>query len=279
MVRQISYNLLFNHAFCPLDIQKFRRSRYCIGRFLTQNTHHLSILAAKELFKHKDDPVTLDITRELLEDLYRETNIHTNLITVVLQRNLPDAYLKEWDEVIFAAFLEQNLKILTGRFKHLDDILDAFVTIHDNSIQYRRRIRRNTLQRVEGSVSADTALATNALNTLISTLSHSLNSSANSVPHNEVSTIVSTIVESTSTMTNVIVPNNENLVHVTDTSIANTQQVAERVAETALLSLINDPIPDINIYWHLLFHPTLPSNNVLTIESSADASLHNPDEE
>jgi len=145
IVQQISHNLIQNHKFTPTDIQNFRTVRYCIREFYAKHKRYLDIMAARNLFDQKEDPYRNVIYEEILEDLHKDMHIRPNCTTLVMNKKLPVEIIKEWDDVVFAAFLEMNLNTFTDTYKSAADINRGFLDIHERTMEYRRSLRRATI--------------------------------------------------------------------------------------------------------------------------------------
>ena len=145
IVQQISHNLIQNHKFTPIDIQHFHAVGYCIREYYAKHKRYLDIMAARNLFEQKEDSYRNVIYEEILEDLHKDMHIRPNCTTLVMNKKLPAEIIKEWDDVVFAAFLEMNLNTFTDTYKSADDINRGFLDIHERTMQYRRSLRRATI--------------------------------------------------------------------------------------------------------------------------------------
>ena len=165
IVQQLSNNLIQNHKFAPIDIQNFRAVGYCIREFYATHKRYLDIMAARNMFDQKEDSYRNIIYEEILEDLHKDMHIRPNFTALVMNNKLPKDFIKEWDDVVFAAFLEMNLHTFTDKYKSPEDINTGFMDIHERTLIYRRSLRPKPSRplRVSTPVDEDTSVEAVAL--------------------------------------------------------------------------------------------------------------------
>ena len=152
IVGQIMRNQALHHRLPPTVILLYRRAGYNIDSFLKSNKLLLSIAAAQSLFKTIEDPVTLEIYGEMLDDLYGEEEIPYGwryVKRLVHKRMLSDALMKQWDDFIIAYWIYSNYRMIIQPYANYEEMDVQFQKLNAHSIIWwknqPRRILRNSV--------------------------------------------------------------------------------------------------------------------------------------
>jgi hypothetical protein len=146
IVGQIMRNQALHHRLPHTVIMGYRRSGYNIGSFMKSNTLLLSITAAQSFFKTVEDPVTIEVYGEMLDDLYGEEEIPYGWRCVkrlVHKRMLSDALMKQWDDYIIAYWIYSNYRIFIQPYVNYEEMDLQFQKLNAQSIiWWKNRPRR-----------------------------------------------------------------------------------------------------------------------------------------
>ena len=168
ITQQIVRNMSALHRIPPPLFLNYYNCNYNVAGFAKFCEKELGINAALELFKLKDDPTTLDIYGETIDEILEELDIvmSSRVRHMVVARKLPVGLQTRWDAIVMSLWLHTNICILYGNYRTYDELIDDFKQIHSETRNYvlelNRAARRTRPPPTNGSL-----LRTYALNVLI----------------------------------------------------------------------------------------------------------------
>ena len=124
------------HRLLPSVVMSFRGARYSIPRFHRENDRVLGIDAAVRFFSQHDDPDLRYIYNELLDDLYvdllnEQPILHwRHLKTLIKQRKLPNFLQKQWDHLILAVWIYDNLRVFYDGYRTYYHFIEDMTRLH-----------------------------------------------------------------------------------------------------------------------------------------------------
>ena len=170
ITQQIVRNMAALHRIPPPLFLNYYNCNYNIPAFAKFCEKELGINAAIELFKLKDDPTTLDIYGETIDEILEELDIvmSSRVRHMVVERELPTNLQDRWDAIVMSLWIYTNICILYGNYKTYDELIDDFRQIHNDTRSYvyelNRVARRQRMPPTNGSL-----IRTYALSVLIDT--------------------------------------------------------------------------------------------------------------
>lgn len=158
IMQQIVSNMAALHRIPPPLFLNYYNCNYNIPNFAKFCEKELGINAALELFKLKDDPTTLDIYGETIDEILEDLDIvmSSRIRNMVVERKLPVNLQTRWDAIVMSLWLYTNICILYGNYKTYDELIDDFKQIHNETRSYvfelNRTARRTRVPTTNGSL-------------------------------------------------------------------------------------------------------------------------------
>ena len=124
------------HRLLPPVVVSFRGARYSIPRFHRENDRALGLDAAVRFFSQHEDPDMRYIYGELLDDLYvdllnEQPLLHwRHLKTLIKQRRLPGFLQKQWDHLIMAVWIYDNLRVFYDGYRSYYHFIEDMTRLH-----------------------------------------------------------------------------------------------------------------------------------------------------
>jgi hypothetical protein len=118
--------------------------------FLKKYGVGLKIYAAQTLFSAHEDPVTIEIYNETIDDIYSGNNLPTfshRVSRIIKDRNLSAELTKEWNALVIAFWLYSNYNIIILPAKTYTDIDLIFRKLHLKTLEWWNLQLRNTVIR------------------------------------------------------------------------------------------------------------------------------------
>jgi hypothetical protein len=150
IVGQLLRNQALHHRATSVIIVTYRSSNYDIQEFFKKNGVFLKLSAAKAFFAAKEDPSTIEIYNEVLDDLYDDEELPKSwslVARLVKARHLSDDLMKEWDSVVLSFWLYTNNIIVMSPFVSYEDIIDQFHALNTTSLHWWRTQPRRIIRR------------------------------------------------------------------------------------------------------------------------------------
>uniref|UniRef100_A0A6C0LPF7 Uncharacterized protein n=1 Tax=viral metagenome TaxID=1070528 RepID=A0A6C0LPF7_9ZZZZ len=169
ITQQIVRNMAALHRIPPPMFLNYYNCNYNVLTFAKFCEKDLGINAAVELFKHKDDPTTLDVYGEMIGTVIDEENIamSTRMRNMIIERKLPDILQDRWDNIVLALWIDTNIQVLYEPYKTYTEIIDDFTKARDDTRSYLLQLTRSSRRRLPPPGSGISLIRTHALNILI----------------------------------------------------------------------------------------------------------------
>jgi hypothetical protein len=169
ITQQIVRNMASLHRIPPPIFLNYYNCNYNVLTFAKFCEKELGINAAIELFKLKDDPTTLDIYGETIDDILEDLDIvmSSRIRNMVVERKLPANLQDRWDAIVMSLWLYANVCILYGNYKTYDELTDDFKKTHNETRSYVFELNRAARRRLPPPGSGVSLIRTHALNILI----------------------------------------------------------------------------------------------------------------
>jgi hypothetical protein len=169
ITQQIVRNMAALHRIPPPMFLNYYNCNYNVLTFAKFCEKELGINAAIELFKHKDDPTTLDVYGEMIGTVIDEEDIamSTRMRNMIIERKLPDILQNRWDNIVLALWIDTNIQVLYGPYKTYTEIIDDFTKARDDTRSYLVQLSRSARRRLPPPGSGVSLIRTHALNILI----------------------------------------------------------------------------------------------------------------
>jgi hypothetical protein len=144
ITQQIVRNMSAIHRIPPPLFLNYYNCNYNVVGFAKFCEKELGINAAVELFKLTDDPTTLDIYGETIDEILEELDIvmSSRIRNMVVERKLPVNLQKRWDAIVMSLWLHTNICILYGNYKTYDELIDDFKLLHNETRSYVFELNR-----------------------------------------------------------------------------------------------------------------------------------------
>jgi len=150
IITQVLRNLTYTHKAPSTPLLTYRMSNYNMPEFLKKYGLGLKIYAAKTLFSTQDDPTTIEIYNETIDDIYSGDNLPTRSYYVsrlVKGRKLPVDLKKDWDALVLTFWLYSNYNIVILPARTYTDIDAAFRKLHTKTLQWWNAQPRTIVRR------------------------------------------------------------------------------------------------------------------------------------
>jgi len=144
ITQQIVRNMAALHRIPPPLFLNYYNCNYNIPAFAKFCEKELGINAAIELFKAKDDPTTLDIYGETIDEILEDLDIimSARIRYMIIERKLPTDLQDRWDAIVMSLWLHTNIYILYGNYKTYDELIDDFKELYNNTRSYIYELNR-----------------------------------------------------------------------------------------------------------------------------------------
>lgn len=150
IITQVLRNQTHTHRAPSTPLLTYRLSNYNMSEFLKKYGVGLKIYAAKTLFSAHDDPVTIEIYDETIDDIYSGDNLPTRSYYVsrlVKSRKLSVDLKKDWDALVLTFWLFTNYNIVILPARTYTDIDATFRKLHAKTLQWWNAQPRTIVRR------------------------------------------------------------------------------------------------------------------------------------
>ena len=156
IVTQITTNRASVGCLLPQLLIDYHRADYCITKFAILSERDLSINAAIELFKFKDDRDTRDIYEETIHTMALDLDIIIGGYTqrMICERELSCELQARWDSLVLSIWIHSNLHTLYGDYLSFHDMAQAF-----RALFHETRIYVQTMYRIASAARHPLVLA------------------------------------------------------------------------------------------------------------------------
>jgi len=150
IITQVLRNQTYTHRAPSTPLLTYRMSNYNMTEFLKKYGLGLKIYAAKTLFSAHDDPTTIEIYNETIDDIYSGDNLPTRsyyISRLVKGRNISADLKKEWDALVLTFWLYTNYNIVILPARTYTDIDATFRRLHTKTLQWWNAQPRTVVRR------------------------------------------------------------------------------------------------------------------------------------
>ena len=150
IVTQIIRNYTYTHHAPSMTLLTYRLSNYSMPVFLKKYGVALKINAAQTLFAARDDPVTIEIYNETIDDIYSGNNLPARsyyVMQLVKGRKLSAELLKEWNALVLTFWLYTNYHLVVLPARSYADIDIIFRKLHAKTLQWWNAQPRTVIRR------------------------------------------------------------------------------------------------------------------------------------
>ena len=134
------------HRSLPSILVGFRNAQYSVARFHRNHRETLGVDAAVRFFSHHREPEVQLTYSDIIDDLYDElANGEPAFVgmrpakNLIKGRRLPESLQSQWDCVVIALWIHDNLNLLYGGYHSYNDIMEDVVRLHAQTLFHVRR--------------------------------------------------------------------------------------------------------------------------------------------